>query len=190
MNKKFICFIIIMLFCTAKSNAIDNNTEGNDTAVNQEFEKPVANLDYNYLSFEKIPIYLQIKNGLSTKKNTVYEGQELEFTVAKDVMYNNQCIVKKGTLVTAKIETYVTRGMNGIPATLIIDKFNIPNIDSNKLKGPYIKKGKSLTLLVLPIKWALTPIPGVGSLTNFIIGGNASLSEKDPIIIYYYPEWN
>ena len=43
--------------------------------------------------------------------------------------------------------------------------------------------------MVYPIKWALTPIPGVGSLTNFILGGNAKITPKDKIIIYYYPEW-
>ena len=44
--------------------------------------------------------------------------------------------------------------------------------------------------MVLPIKWALTPIPFVGSFTNFIIGGNANISDKDTIILYYYPNWH
>ena len=43
--------------------------------------------------------------------------------------------------------------------------------------------------MVFPIKWALTPIPGVGSLTNFILGGNASITEDDTVTVYYYPDW-
>ncbi len=190
MNKKWVYFIIAVIFGALKACAFVNDEFAEQTLSNKELARPQANLDYNYLSFEKIPIHLKINNNLSTRRNTVYEGQKLEFTVKRDVKYNKQKIIRKGTAVTAQIETYVTRGMNGVPAMLIIDNFNIPGIDKNKLKGPFIKKGASLTLLVLPVKWALTPIPGVGSLTNFIIGGNASLTDKDRIVIYYYPDWN
>ncbi len=188
--KLLLSFIVFFIFSKLSANAILYDSFIEETLSNKTLEKPETNLNYNYESYVKLPVHLQTLKNLSTKKHSVYEGQELKFVVKRDVKYNKQRVIKKGTIVTARVETYVTRGMNGIPATLIIDDFNIPDIDKNKIKGPFIKKGISLTLLVLPIKWALTPIPGVGSLTNFIIGCNANLTDKDHIIIYYYPDWN
>jgi hypothetical protein len=47
-----------------------------------------------------------------------------------------------------------------------------------------------MSLLVFPLKWALTPFVGVGSLTNLIFGRNAYVTDKDTIVIYYYPDWH
>ena len=183
-------FIIFILSSTLSSNAIIHDTFIEETLKTKKLEQPEVNLNYNYESFEKIPIPLKLVRNITTKNHAVYEGQELKFIVKRNIKYNKKIIIKQGTIVTARIETYITRGMNGIPATLIIDNFEIPGIEKTKIKGPFIKKGISLTTMVLPIKWALTPIPGVGSLTNFIIGCNANLTDKDNIFIYYYPNWN
>ena len=51
------------------------------------------------------------------------------------------------------------------------------------------KFGLDLSLLVFPIKWALTFLPPTGSLTNFILGGHASIKENKIIELYYYPNW-
>ena len=53
----------------------------------------------------------------------------------------------------------------------------------------YIKKGISFAMFVFPIKWALTPIPFVGSLTNLIMGTNAKITKSDEVVIYYFPNW-
>ena len=190
MNKKLLLIFFSYLTLTVLSaNALLQDTLVEETLNGKEYAPPTVNLNYNYESFDKVVIPLKTLKNLSTKSNTVYEGQELKFVVKRNVKYKHQIVIKQGTIVTARIETYITRGMNGIPATLIIDNFEIPGIEKSKIKGTFIKKGLSLTTLVLPIKWALTPIPGVGSLTNFIIGGNANLTDKDNIFIYYYPNW-
>ena len=98
-------------------------------------------------------------------------------------------LFEKGAKFTANVAIYMDRGMNGVPAAIIVDNFKIDKIDSKKLSGVYIKRGLNLTPMVLPIKWALTPFPGVGSLTNFIIGGNATITPNDTITVYYCPEW-
>lgn len=190
MNKKLLLIFFSYLTLTVLSaNALLQDTLVEETLNGKEYAPPTVNSNYNYESFDKVVIPLKTLKNLSTKSNTVYEGQELRFVVKRNVKYKHQIVIKQGTIVTARIETYITRGMNGIPATLIIDNFEIPGIEKSKIKGTFIKKGLSLTTLVLPIKWALTPIPGVGSLTNFIIGGNANLTDKDNIFIYYYPNW-
>ena len=79
--------------------------------------------------------------------------------------------------------------MNGFPAEIIVDDFEIPGIKSTQMQSTYIKKGQNRCFWVYPLKWALTPIPFVGSLTNFIKGGHARIKTKDIITIYYYPEW-
>ncbi len=148
-----------------------------------------TNLDYDYTEFDRIPIKLQTLEKISLKNKNLYENKKLELRVKQNVKYNNKIILKQGTIATAEIQTYMTRGMNGVPGAIILDNFEIPGLDKSKLKSTYIKKGLSLTIFVLPLKWALTPIPGVGSLTNFIIGGNANINDKDTIIVYYYPNW-
>lgn len=95
----------------------------------------------------------------------------------------------RGTEALARVETVATQGMNGIPAMIILDRFEIPGLDSAKMKSSYIKKGLNLTYIVLPVKWALTILPPTGSLTNFIVGGPAKVSPKKDVTIYYYPEW-
>ena len=190
MNKKpILIFFSYLMLTVLSANAMLQDSLVEETLSGKEYAPPTVNLNYNYESFDRVVIPLKTLQNLSTKSNTVYEGQELKFVVKRNVKYQHKTVIKQGTIVTARIETYITRGMNGIPATLIIDNFEIPGIEQSKIKGTFIKKGVSLTTLVLPIKWALTPIPGVGSLTNFIIGGNANLTDKDNIFIYYYPNW-
>lgn len=190
MNKKpLLIFFSYIMLTVLSANAMLQDSLVEETLTGKEYTPPTAHLNYNYESFDRVVIPLKTLQNLSTKSNSVYEGQELKFVVKRNVKYKHQTVIKQGTIVTARIETYITRGMNGIPATLIIDNFEIPEIEQSKIKGTFIKKGVSLTTLVLPIKWILTPIPGVGSLTNFIIGGNANLTDKDNIFIYYYPNW-
>ena len=117
------------------------------------------------------------------------EGQELEFRVIEDVFYKRKYVVKKDQIIKARIEMIVTSGMNGFPAEIIVDNFEIPNINKSQLISTYSKVGQNRSLIVYPIKWALTWLPGVGSFTNFIRGGHAKIKPKEVVTIYYYPEW-
>ena len=143
---------------------------------------------YNYLDTTSVPIKLRIDEEISTKKDII-EGQKLNFTIKEDVRYNGVKILRAGEKATAVVETVITSGMNGFPAEIIIEDFEIPNIKNSKLLATYTKKGQNRCFFVYPLKWALTPIPGVGSLTNFIKGGHAKVKTTDIITVYYYPNW-
>ena len=104
-------------------------------------------------------------------------------------MYNNTKILEKDTIINAKIETIITSGMNGFPDEIILNNFEIPGIKNSQIRNEYIKTGQNRAFWVYPLKWALTPIPFVGSLTNLIKGGHAQIKTDDIITIYYYPEW-
>ena len=148
----------------------------------------ISELPYDYSSTEAIPIKLSIINEVSTKDGLI-EGQKLKFKVLEDVYYENMPVVKKDDIITGTIETIITSGMNGFPAEIIVDDFEIAGINSSQLISTYIKKGQNRCFWVYPLKWALTIIPFVGSLTNFIMGGHARLKTKDVITIYYFPKW-
>ncbi len=145
-------------------------------------------LPYNYNDTTCIPIKLSVTEELSTK-NPIIEGQNVKLRVRENTIYNGQVLLKAGETVNAKIETVITSGMNGFPAEIIIDDFEIPNVKDTQLIGVYRKKGQNRCLWVYPLKWALTLIPFVGSLTNFIKGGHAKIKPNDIITIYYYPNW-
>ena len=145
-------------------------------------------LSYNFLNTFSIPIELNITKEISTK-NDISEGEILNFRSKKDVFYNGKEIIKKDEIIQGRIENIITSGMNGFPAEIIIDNFQIPNIDSTKIISTYTKTGFNRCYFVFPIKWILTPIPFAGSLTNLIKGGHAKIKTKDTITLHYYPEW-
>lgn len=187
--KIFFLFLITFFSIQSSYSEILHDEFVENYLSDKEIAPVTTNLDYDYTEFDRIPIKLQTLEKISLKNNNLYENKKIKLKVKQNVKYNNKVILKQGTIATAEIQTYMTRGMNGIPGSIILDNFEIPGIDKAKLKSTYIKKGLSLTIFVLPLKWALTPIPGVGSLTNFIIGGNANINDKDTIIVYYYPNW-
>jgi len=153
-----------------------------------ELSKSEVTLPYDYSDTYSIPISLSILEPISTKDNLI-EGQNIELKVNKDVYYKDELLLKSGQIVNAKLETVITSGMNGFPAEIIINNFEIPNIRESQLLSEYIKKGQNRSFLVYPLKWSLTLIPFVGSLTNLIKGGHAKVTPKDKITIYYYPNW-
>lgn len=189
MNK--ICLLLcLIIFSVVSVNAEIVNDEFIDKHLQTvTVKKPITNTNYNYESVLKIPIKLKISENINTKNDGVYDEMPLTFFVKENVKYNGRTIAKKGDVVKARVETYMDRGMNGIPAVIIVDNFALKGISPKKVKGTYITRGLNLSLLVFPLKWALTPIPGVGSLTNLILGGNAKISTRKTVTIYYFPEW-
>lgn len=185
MNKLILSiFLFLITLPTFAHTTIDE--------VAQELPKGVLQpniyTNYNFESTTKIPIKLKILENIDSELD-VYEGQFIDFKVAKDVIHNNKIIIKRGTPVLARVSVITTPGMNGIPASIIFNIFDIEGINKNSLSDSYEASGQNRSLLVFPLKWALTPIPPTGSLTNFIKGGHARLKIKKPIVIYYYPEW-
>lgn len=183
---KFLIYIFILFINAIPALALQDDFV-NQTLAKQKLEKPYSHTQYNYQSTTKVPIKLSILENISEDK--VYEGQPLKFKVCRDVCYDDKVIIKKDTIIPARLETVITSGMNGIPASMIIGDFRIPDIPQSKITDNYEVIGQDRSLWVFPLKWALTPLPPTGSLTNFILGGHARLKTKKVIEIYYYPDW-
>ncbi len=113
----------------------------------------------------------------------------VKFIVAKTVFYKHKAILRQGDIVFGKVKYIISSGLNGIPYSIVVDDFEFKNLDPNKIKSEYQKDGFNRTYLVLPLKWSLTFLPPTGSLTNFIKGGHSTISPKDKITLYYFPNW-
>ena len=186
---RIIKIILVLILCSSSVFAYEQDDLVNSTLLNKELTKPELNLNYNFQSTKRIPIKLQIVTPVKSEKD-LYEGQILEFKVINNAKFNNIQIAEIGNTVTAKVETIIANGMNGIPASVILGNFEINGIKQSQISTNYEKYGFDLSLLVFPLKWALTPFPPTGSLTNFIKGGHARISTRDNITVHYYPEWN
>ena len=191
MNKLF-AIILAFAFLTLPTYGLEQMAPIADAKVSENIEiitEEVKELPYNFESTYKVPIKLGIVTPITTKGETLYEGQILQFKVLQDAYCKRKTFLKKGTIINGRIETLISTGMNGFPAEIIISNFEIPGAKPSQLVDTYTKKGQNRCYIVYPIKWALTIIPFVGSLTNLIKGGHAKIKAKDEIVIYYYPEW-
>lgn len=175
------CFSSLTLQCFAVEDEIANFLPKN-------VPSPEIHKNYNYESTKKIPVNLKVLEYIKSE-NELYEGQIVKFKVAKDVVYENQVIIKRGTLFDAKVSVIITPGMNGIPASIIFNNFEPDCNIKGQFSNGYEVFGQDRSLIVFPLKWALTILPPTGSLTNFIMGGHAKLKPKKKITIHYYPDW-
>lgn len=190
MNKIIFTLITIFSFMiSAQASEIEDLLR--NTIDKNNLPQIYQNTKYDYSSTKRVEVKLQLDEStkITTKKGRITEGQKVRFRVKRDVKCKGKTLIPKFTLATGIIQTYISKGMNGIPATIIIDNIQIEGIDNTKIKGTIIKKGADFSLFVFPLKWALTILPPTGSLTNFIPGGNASISKKTDITVYYYPDW-
>lgn len=185
MNRFLLLFISIFLCLPVSAEVLKDEVA--DT-LSRTQPKVEVYKKYNFESTEKVPINLKIIEPIK-KETEVYEGQQVKFKVAKDVLYNGKVLLKRGTAVEAKISIIITPGMNGIPASIIFKNFKIDGLNKGRLSQDYEISGQDRSWLVFPLKWALTFLPPTGSLTNFIMGGHAKINYKKQITIYYYPEW-
>lgn len=188
MNRIISLLTVLFLITTPCFAEIMQDEFVNLTLKNIPIEKPQAHTKYNYESTKCVPIKLHITENIKNE-NHIYEGQPVTFKVIEDVIYNNETIIKQGTIVPARVETIIASGMNGIPASIIFGDFKFENIDKNKIDYTYERFGQDRSLWVYPLKWALTILPPTGSLTNFIKGGHARLKTNKIIQLNYYPEW-
>ena len=187
MNKFYFSFLVFLFTMTAAQAIVQDDFVMN-SLQNVPIERPEMNLVYDYQCTEAIPIKLNILEKVSSEKN-LYEGQTLRFKVAQTIIYKGRVLAKKDEIVTARVETVIENGMNGIPASVILGNFRLAKVKNSKLSAYYKKSGRDLSLLVFPLKWALTVLPPTGSLTNLIKGGHVKFKPNRPITIYYYPEW-
>ena len=180
---------IILFFtslCPAQAIVQDELVEA--TLKNKELENPYQPYKYNYEDLKRIPIELRVMVNIKSE-NDVTEGERIVFLACHDVYEKGHKILKKNEQVYAKVETIISSGMNGIPASIIFSDFKFNNIDSAKVTDIYEVYGQDRSLWVFPLKWALTFLPPTGSLTNFIKGGHAKLKDNETIELYYHPNW-
>ncbi len=187
-----LCLSILFIQTCAIAQEIPSDvqtSEISETVISETEIEEIKELPYNFESTYKVPIKLGITKPITTKGDTLYEGQIIQFKVLKDTYCRRRTFLKKDTIINARIETIIPSGMNGFPAEIILGNFEVPGARPSQLVDSYTKKGQNRCYVVYPIKWALTIIPFVGSLTNFIMGGHAKIKTKDEIVIYYYPSW-
>lgn len=188
MNKIILTILLLFSISLPCFSQIVQDEFADTYFKNLQPAKPEPHLNYNYESTTKIPIKLHITEDIKNE-TYVFEGQPVTFIVVSDVIYNGNVIIQKGTTVPARVETIISSGMNGIPASIIFGDFKFENIDTNKIDYTYERFGQDRSLWVFPLKWALTILPPTGSFTNFIKGGHAKLKKNKIIEINYYPDW-
>lgn len=182
--------IIFILFCFV--NPIF--AESSDFLVDEflagkDFQNPYVAKNYDYTDIKRIAIPLELCETISTNDDTTFENKTVELKVRNDIYDGDNLILKKDDIVKAKVKYIIPNGMNGIPANIYLADFEIDGIDSSKILGTYRKAGLNRMYWVLPLKYALTPLFPLGSLTNFIKGGQSTIKPTDKIIIYYFPNW-
>lgn len=158
------------------------------TLKGKVFENPYKPYQYNYENTTSIPVRLSVISDINSEQD-IHEGQDVVFVVKNDVYHKGHRIIKKGDFVYAKVNTIIKSGMNGIPASIVFGDFKFNGLESAKFTGTYEKFGQDRSLWVYPLKWALTPLPPTGTLTNFIKGGHAKLKSREIFEIYYHPGW-
>lgn len=183
---KLLTIMVFFLACLTCSAEIIQDNFAMETLI--DVDSPVVNTKYNYLDTDSVPVHLIVAKNIKSELD-LYEGQTVEFRLSRHIVYNNKIIAKRGTIVPAKVKLIITSGMNGIPASIILDNFQIPNIKPNQITGMYEVFGQDRSLIVFPLKWVLTILPPSGSLTNFIKGGHAKLKTNKTITLYYHPNW-
>lgn len=189
MNKNFLS-VIFTILCGILFNqafAIEDDFV-NSTLKDSIIEKPIIHSIYDYSDTDIIKIDLINLRKIKSEKD-LSEGEILQFKVANNIYHNGNLILQRGANATARVETVIANGMNGIPASIIIGNFKVANLNPSQITGTYEKYGLDLSMLVFPIKWALTILPPTGSLTNFIKGGHVKLNSGKTITIYYHPNW-
>ncbi len=189
---KFVKFLLQALLITAflsnVSYALVEDELVKATLSAENVKKPETHTTYNYEDTDVVDIRLSVLENIKNEKY-LQEGQIINFRVVRDVKYNGEVVIKRGTIATARVETIITNGMNGIPASVVFGDFRIEGIPWSKLTSNYEKYGFDMSLLVYPLKWALTILPPTGSFTNFIKGGHVRLKSTNIITIQYHPNW-
>ena len=191
MNKKLLClfYIFIIQFFAGQyafSAELIQDELATELLKGKHYEKPSTNTLYNYEDTRYKKIRLKIIADIKSEKD-VYEGQTVYFESVDDVYLNKEKILSKGDFVPARVETIIKSGMNGIPASIIFSNFKINKIKNYQINDTYEVFGQDRSLWVFPLKWALTPLPPTGSLTNFIKGGRAKLKTNEIIELKFYP---
>lgn len=149
-----------------------------------------TNLNYDFESIKRVPIKISSLENITTK-NGIKEGQELQFKVLKDVKLENERIIKKDSIVKARLETISPNQAFGVPADMVVDKFIIKQQNQADLilDGNVHKIGANRSLWVYPVGYVGGILFfGAGFLLFTVRGGHAKIKTKDVYEVYYLPK--
>lgn len=125
------------------------------------------------------PISVRIKNPINTKSKPI-EGSPVEFILLNDTKISNK-FYPKGTIITARVETFSPRSVWGTPADLIIGNFQI---DGTNLQGEINKTGTNRTIWVRPLAILVGVFCGTGFFFIFVKGGQAKINTNENFTLY------
>lgn len=120
----------------------------------------------------EIPVFVSSPEAITTKKGA-WEGKEIEFIVAKDIIKNDKVVIREGTKVTGRIELVTKNGPFGTPADLTLSNFVLP--DGKKLRGEIKVSGATRSYWVYPAGYLTLPFFGAGAAVFTIRGGHAKI---------------
>ncbi|MBS4759184.1 MAG: hypothetical protein KHX03_00615 [Clostridium sp.] len=116
-------------------------------------------------------------------------GERIPFKVVKDVKVNDKIVIRKDTIVYAKIGEVSPRAMGGAPAEMTIEQFEIKDENGNikPLDGSISSSGYSLSFWIGLAELATTPfLFGLAvPLLRLLPGGQAVVSPRKKYMVYY-----
>lgn len=169
-------------------NVVISDNLAEKTLTNIPLKIKKANIKFDFESIKRIPIKISIIKNISTKNN-LREGQELNFKIVNDVVLDKNLELKKGTIITGKLETISLNQAFGVPADIVIDDFKaVLNKSEINLEGNIHKIGANRSLWVYPVGYTTGIIFfGAGFILFTIRGGHAKIRTKDVYEAYYMP---
>lgn len=131
---------------------------------------------YDFQNVNHLFVKVHSAKIISTK-NPMNVGDEVFFMVSENVTKNGKILVKKGELVSARVETISESGTYGVAADIIIGNFKIGN---TSLTGEISKEGFTHAYWVIPVSQAAGFfIPFSNYAFRFIRGGHAKITPKE-----------
>ena len=127
-----------------------------------------------------IPIFIKIKNNLTTKQKPE-EGEMIEFETVKEFKIKNKTY-PEGTVINARVENVSLNYTMGIPADIVIGNFNL---EGKLLRGEISKTGANRALWVKPVSFVGSILFGSGALLILIRGGHAKVNQNEIFTVYY-----
>ena len=127
-----------------------------------------------------IPIFIKIKNNLTTKQKPE-EGEMIEFETVKEFKIKNKTY-PEGTVINARVENVSPNYTMGIPADIVIGNFNL---EGKLLRGEISKTGANRALWVKPASFVGSILFGSGALLILIRGGHAKVNQNEIFTVYY-----
>jgi hypothetical protein len=128
--------------------------------------------------FKGIPVRVTAMNKVSTSKRSMQVGNDVDFVTTRDLLVNDEVVIKKNTKVRGKVLDIVPNKAIGIPAKIVLGNFETSDVFGEivPLKGEIKKEGNPHNTL----------ISYLNLLSVFVRGGEVQIiPEEDYFILFY-----